>query len=562
MSSIPDQAPAFAHWLDEVLAAYYRWHPVNATFIGMHQHDDLLPDLSEQGLDDVGAEAASFLGRLSALPDESLNSTQIIDRRLAAGMLAIEDWEHRGDHMWRGNPSLAIGEAIFGVMSLFLRDFAPLPRRVEAAIARLHAIPELLQQVQTTIHSAPAAWTQRAIRECDGTLAFLSNGIDLLMAEKGIADSRLRSAADHAAKAVTGFHTFLNGELLASQIEMVGCGEETLDLLIRQGHQLDRSASQIEEQAWNTLHQTDEGLTKLAMELGSADWRDALDRLANNHPTTETYEHRYREVWEEAHDEAIEHDLLTWPDYPIRYVPRPRWTRQAAPYLYFLFYRAPSAFDPVSVVDYLIAPFDTEAPAPEQERFLRANNESMIKLNHVVHHGGIGHQVQNWHAYRAESHIGRIAAVDCASRIAMLCGGTMAEGWACYASELMEETGFYTPLERLSLAHTRLRMAARAIVDVQLHSGRMTLDEAARFYQERTAMTPDAAQQEAVKNSMFPGAALMYLAGTDEIWQLRRDLERIEGSDFSLRRFHDTFLSYGSIPVSVIADSMTATTGI
>ena len=42
----------------------------------------------------------------------------------------------------------------------------------------------------------------------------------------------------------------------------------------------------------------------------------------------------------------------------------------------------------------------------------------------------------------------------------------MAEGWACYATELMDEVGFLTPLERLSLRHGRLRMAARALVDV------------------------------------------------------------------------------------------------
>ncbi len=100
-------------------------------------------------------------------------------------------------------------------------------------------------------------------------------------------------------------------------------------------------------------------------------------------------------------------------------------------------------------------------------------------------------------------------------------------------------------------------MAARAIVDVQLHCGRMTLDEAASFYEDRTAMSPVAARQEAVKNSMFPGAALMYLTGTDLIWQLRRERERAEGDRFNLRRFHDEFLSYGSIPVSLIAEAMT-----
>ena len=150
-------------------------------------------------------------------------------------------------------------------------------------------------------------------------------------------------------------------------------------------------------------------------------------------------------MWDASRATALEHDLLTWPDFPIQYVPQPEWAREAAPYLYFLPYRAPSTFDQVPVVDYLVTPITPDMPADVQESRLRATNDSVIKLNHVVHHGGIGHHVQNWHAMRAQSRIGQIAAVDCASRIAMFCGGTMAEGWACYSTELLDEFGFLTP---------------------------------------------------------------------------------------------------------------------
>jgi uncharacterized protein (DUF885 family) len=140
----------------------------------------------------------------------------------------------------------------------------------------------------------------------------------------------------------------------------------------------------------------------------------------------------------------------------------------------------------------------------------------------------------------------------------MFCGGTMAEGWACYATDLMDEAGFLTPLERFSQHHARMRMAARALVDVELHSGRMTLAEAAALYADEVGMAPEAARAEAVKNSMFPGAALIYLMGTDQIHQLRGELAARQGAGFSLRAFHDRFLSYGSLPVSLIARAMLA----
>ena len=56
---------------------------------------------------------------------------------------------------------------------------------------------------------------------------------------------------------------------------------------------------------------------------------------------------------------------------------------------------------------------------------------------------------------------------------------------------------------------------------------------------------------------MYPGAAVMYLTGTDAIHALRARLEKTLGDRFNLCDFHDRFLSYGSIPVTLIADHMT-----
>lgn len=140
----------------------------------------------------------------------------------------------------------------------------------------------------------------------------------------------------------------------------------------------------------------------------------------------------------------------------------------------------------------------------------------------------------------------------------MFSGGTMAEGWSSYATELMGETGFLTPLERYSQHHARLRAAMRAIADIRIHRGEWTIDQAADAYRERVRMPAAAAYDEAVKNSMFPGSAMIYLIGTDLIHDLRREIESLDGDDFSLRAFHDEFLAYGSIPVSMIGQQMKA----
>ena len=229
-------------------------------------------------------------------------------------------------------------------------------------------------------------------------------------------------------------------------------------------------------------------------------------------------------------------------------------SRVNAPFLYYLPYRSPAPYEES------IGRYDVLLPEPGdaagQEVLARNWNHAAIKLNHVAHHGGLGHHVQNWHARRSPSRIGRVAAVDTASRIAMFCGGTMAEGWACYATEIMESLGFLSPDERISEQHTRVRLMTRAVVDLELHTGRMTFDEAVQFHTHAYQATASAAHAEVTKCSMFPGTSMMYWLGLRDLWRMRSAEEAARGSAFSAKAFHDELLSFGSIPVPLAARLM------
>jgi uncharacterized protein (DUF885 family) len=549
-------APLFNAWLEDFFAAYYRRRPVNATFIGEHAYDHALPDFTEQGVGDTLGEMETLLRRLQTLPPETLTSAERLDRSLAEGFLRIQGWEYRSNHFQGGNPSTYTGEAIFGVLSLFLSPFAPLSERVEAATARLEAVPAFLQQAQKNLKRAHPAWTARAVRECHGAQAFLDEGVQWLVQEEGIQNTGFQTAVAHAAAAFDRFQEYLERELSQDPNLEVACGAEAFDLLIRWGHFIDLDAEEIAAYASQELETARAYLLEHAKDFEAVDPAAALAQLSDLHPNAAGYLPRFEELWQAARAASEDHALLTWPDFPIHYMPQPRWARRAAPSLYFLFYRAPAAFHRPPAHAYLVTPIEADLPVEEQEQLLRLNNDSVIKLNHVVHHGSIGHHVQNWNAYRAASRIGQIAAVDCASRIAMFCAGTMAEGWAVYATDLMAEIGFLTPLEAYAEYQSRCRMSARAVVDVRLHQGRFNLEQAAGFYQEQAGMSPAAAQGEAVKNSMFPGAAMMYLVGCDRIHRLRRTLETRQGGRFDLRQFHDRFLSFGSVPVELAAREM------
>jgi hypothetical protein len=556
-SPAPGRAPALAAWLDDFFASYYRHRPVNATFIGVHDHDARLPDLSEHGLGDALADAESLLARVPTLPGETPDETAAVDRALAQGFLRIQRWELASGHFAHGNPCVHTGEAAFGVIGLLRRPFAAIEERLEGARRRIEAIPSLLRAGRPAALAAPEAWLERAADECDGLLALLGDGLERFVASHGGEAAALRAAAERAAPVVADHQRYLR-EARGGAPHAYACGPQAFALLLREGHCLSTDAGELAREAEDQLAEHAAHLEAGARRLGARTWPEALAQLADQHPPVERYYARYGELWEECRRLAVEHRLLTWPDCPIRYVPRPLWARTAAPHLYFLPYHSPAPLDAPQDFEYFVTPIDRDMVPDERERLLRANHDGLIKLNHVIHHGAIGHHVQNWHAARAPSRIGRIAAVDCAARIALFCGGTMAEGWACYATELMDEVGFLTPLERLALRHTRLRMAARALVDVRLHHGVWTLDEAVALYRDRVGMTEGAARAEAVKNSMFPGTALMYLVGTDAIHQLRRELARRPG--FELAAFHDRLLSCGSIPVSLAAATLQADT--
>lgn len=538
----------FEEWLDAFFASYYRRRPVNATFVGVHDHDGDLPDLSPAGVDDAVAEIDRLQAELERFPPAELTERQRLDRKLAAGALDIQRWEYEGDHFHRSNPCVYTGEAVFGVASLFLTEFAPLPERVDSAVSRMEAIPEFLARAEETLGPVPEHWVWRAEDEVTAALALFGDGLSTLAESEGIDDPAFEAAAADASAAFEAFGEFLD---TVETTDDHAAGADALSLVVERGHFREESLDGIvalgEEHLERTNQELEAGLDAFPEETVA----DALAALADDHPSAEAYYERHTELWEECR-EVADGRFVDWPDYPLEFVPRPEWVREAAQDLYFLFYRAPAPHDDIEPVEYLLEPVEPGMDEEEQERRLRRWNTGQIKLNHVAHHGGLGHHVQNHRAYNgSDSRIGEMAAVDTPYRIALCCGGTMAEGWSPYASELMRGTDYLTDREAYSLYATRRRMAARAIVDVKLHRGEFGAEEAMAFYRENAGMGEGGARYEVVKNSMFPGMAVMYLLGLLDVWELRRDLEAELGEAFDLQAFHESLLDSGSVPLAL-----------
>ena len=550
--------------LERYFAQYFSRNPVNATFTGLHALDDRLPDWSLAGRTREATEMRRLRADLNDTANPSLTqlrtSSIALDAELARANLDVRLAEQDTAFFHARNPALWTGEAIFAIVSLMIRDFAPVEERLRAIIARLNAIPRFLAAMPDAITApVPTQWMSRAARECATAHDFLDHGLHDWMEANGVAQDTA-DIVHEAAERVRDAFTVTAASLasLPSSDSGYAIGAEAFDLLLRRGHYCTTDAHTLLDRALAELPAEQEKLAALTAASTYESWPAVQAAMAADHPAVDDYYATFQRRWNDCHRIANEHRAVTWGDWPIRYVPIPAWAQPYASQLYWLFYRSPAPFDPYDVYEYVVTPIDDSMTVEEQEKKLRAWNNSTITLNHVVHHGAVGHHVQNWHArYRSSSRIGRIAATDCASRIAMFLGGSMAEGWACYATQLMEELGMLTALEQLSEQHTRVRMLARAIVDIRLHHGLCTFAEAVQYYEEIVGMPLELATAETTKNSMFPCTALMYWLGTSRILSLREQVKSQRGSAFVLREFHDELLSRGAIPVSLVATLMT-----
>jgi uncharacterized protein (DUF885 family) len=125
------------------------------------------------------------------------------------------------------------------------------------------------------------------------------------------------------------------------------------------------------------------------------------------------------------------------------------------------------------------------------------------------------------------------------------------EGWGMYSEQMMREQGFDDAANfRLNMYTDAIWRSCRIILDVRMHRGELTTDEAIELLVRETSFERANARAEVLRYTYTPTYQLSYLLGKVMLLQLRADEQRRLGSAFSLRDFHDALLRAGSIPVS------------
>ncbi len=514
------------------LAHHFAFRPVDASFMGLAGHDHRLPPAAASTAADERAGLAALAAQLAATAPGDTAADRI-DRRYVEAQITLAGAGLDANPRL-ANPAWYTGEAAFGIIALLLPRAGGTPHA--DVRARLDAIPDFLAQGRARLTAAPALVTARAGREAAVFAHFLRH--DLHTHPDFTSDWAAPAAA--AAAACDGFATAIG----ALPDAPAATGLDHIALLMRAGHglALDPAAALAAAEA-DYARLGDELVALAAANDASQPWQQQIESLAaHTAANAEAVIDLYRRL--DADAVAAATGLVTPArGYGLDYRWLPRWFAAVARDLYFLPYRSPPAVAAGDGSVYWVTP-------GEGADYLSGNAVAPVKVIHAVHHGSIGHHTQNARARAAASRLARLAGTDCALGLAMLPSGTMVEGWACYVQDLLDETpGFYAATERVFLKQLERRNVASVLVDIRLHSGEWTPEQAMQFY-ATAGFAPARITSEITRNIMLPGTRLMYWTGITAIRDLRR---RWRGTTAA---FHDTLIGHGHVPIAWVADEM------
>jgi uncharacterized protein (DUF885 family) len=131
------------------------------------------------------------------------------------------------------------------------------------------------------------------------------------------------------------------------------------------------------------------------------------------------------------------------------------------------------------------------------------------------------------------------------------------EGWGLYVEWLGTLMGIYeTPYEDMGRLSYEMWRACRLVIDTGIHQFGWTRDQAMSYLRDRAALSEHEITTEIDRYIAWPGQALAYKLGELQIRRHRREAEEKLGAKFDQRRFHDTILAIGSVPLPVLAQHM------
>ncbi len=521
--------------LDELtrryLDAIVEFEPVEATFWGLHAADHRLGEPSEESRAGRLHRYRQLLRELRDLaPDQAAAD---LDGPLLENLLQRRIYDLEVRRLHRSSPSFYLETITQSVLLLLLRDTAPLEDRLEAVAARLAQVPGFLSHAVRQLQSPPEICLETALGELEGTLQFLHSTCPVLAEQNPSVGHRLLDANLMALRALSSFGDFLRRELTVGGQRNSALGRDRFVELLRLQLMVSGSPLELEEIAREVIASTKVAMERLASKAGHGGWLGLLGEIQGEHPDGSSLLDCYRTAVKKARRFLLEKNLISIPDgLKLEIAETPASLR---PLIGTAAYIPPSPLGEDATGHFLVTPVPDDESC---EARLRGHNRAFIRLT-AVHEAFPGHHLQLSMAKLGGSTLRRLAESP-----------AFVEGWALYGEEMMEEAGFYDRHAKFLRLKDLLWRACRAVIDVGLHTGSMSFQEALDLLEDEVKLHRNGAISEVTWASLFPTYPLSYLVGQRQMLSFRQ--RWLATKESGLRAFHDKLLSAGALPLPLV----------
>ncbi|HOZ07757.1 MAG TPA: DUF885 domain-containing protein, partial [candidate division Zixibacteria bacterium] len=537
--------PGLDNLCDQILAALQAFYPVRSTEMGIHDYDHRFTDYSSSSVRDMVKRLAAFDKKLAKyraadLPADQAIRCRLIQSNVDAALLDLKQisWHTR-------LPQLYVDEAVNGLYLLLgSRSLAPEQAAV-SVLARMKAVPALLETARKNIRRPPQVWIDEAVSALVSAEVFYGDAGAEMARQFPARAEEFRTAAAAAQEVLRGFSDWLRraepGDPGAFAI-----GADNFNYKLAHEHFLPYTADSLLALGEALLVDADSAYDEyrrfVEEEAQNGSERVFIPRCFSRADILDYY------AWEVAQVRAFcaDNEIVTVPQNiaPVAVVETP-------PYLQSMItgiaYQPAGPFDTAQQALFFVRPVPDPLDSAQLSVRARYIHRRGFRGS-VVHEAYPGHHLQTQVAGMHDDPVRKWQSNSLA-----------VEGWALYCEQMMYEAGLYggeNPAMWLAILDGIRFRAARIVADVKLHTGRMTYDECVDWMIDTLDIDTDSGR-EYIRNQVRlythrPTYQMSYLIGKLEILKLRDAMIDIEGESFSLRAFHDAYLSEGSIPPALV----------
>jgi uncharacterized protein (DUF885 family) len=536
---------------------YFRYAPSTATSIGFHQYDAQLEDFSRPAVDAEIAALHSFEKRIEAIqPDSSAadfvprTDREMVLANIRSQLLTLETirpWAQNAD-----NYSSTCANAAFVLME---RKFAPPDERLRSLVAREKQMPALLAAARTNLRNPPRIFTEIAIEQLPDIVSFFEHDVPEAFPDAQNPALKTEFARTNAAviTALNDYLSWLKTDLLPRSNGDFRIGAETFHKKLEYDEMVDLPLNRLLEIGWADLRRNQEHFKEVAHQLEPGkDPHAVLEELGADHPAPDQLLNSFRATFNSLVAFIRAHHIVTIPSDAQPIVEEtPPFMRATT----FASMDTPGPYEENATEAY----FNVTLPDPkmtpsEVEGYMHSFNIGTV-ISTAVHEAYPGHYVQFLWLPQAPSKVRKILGAN-----------TNVEGWAHYCEQMMLDEGYGQPgagakdereskMLRLGQLQDALLRDARFIVGIEMHTGKMSIQQAEEFFQKEGYQSKETAEVETKRGAGDP-TYLYYTLGKLEIMKLRADMKKKEGAAFSLEKFHDDFLKQGFPPIKIVREAM------